>query len=154
VSVEWDGDLTALFDSRGVAPLLRGIAAREGRRLHERAVDLTPKRTGATAAAWERLPVTPTPDGFASGTLNRSYTARLLEGGWEEHQVQPKRRGGKRAVSTPEGARANATVPAYGGAHMAARAAEEVEATWGTSAAPEVEAWGAELERRASGRTR
>jgi hypothetical protein len=110
----------------------------------------TPRRTGETAEAWTELRIVGGGDRVTSGTTNASWKARLLENGWAEHEVQPKRRGDAQAVSTPEGPRAHATVPAFDGTHALARAAEAVEQHWERAAQPDLQRWAREVEQRAS----
>ena len=146
------GSLTALFDSKSVAPVGRAIADNAGSSFTRLAAAATPKRTGRTAEAWEQIPVheTHTEAGlgaWVSGTRNPHYVARFLEFGVEAHDVSPKGGDdGAHAVSTPEGPRAHARTPGFGGVHMAERAAVEVEAALPAIAQPSLEAWAAALE--------
>jgi hypothetical protein len=122
---------------------MRKVAASVGNEMTNRAAAHTPKRTGRIAGLWRTLPVEPTPEGFRSGTTNPSYVARFLEHGVEPHELKPKR---GQALGTPEGPRAHAHHPGFGGAHMLAKAMGEVEAIFPALAQPHMTAWAKEIE--------
>jgi hypothetical protein len=149
------GSLVPLFSvSTTAAPtrrLMRDVAAAGGRHMTERAADLTPRQSGRTAAAWRELAVVEFEGGAEGGTENPNYRALFLEEGVEPHDVKPKRgRRGKKAISTPAGARAGAHHPGFGGSHMLARAAAETELGLGIVAAPSLAEWAAAVEANAA----
>lgn len=110
---------------------------------------MTPRLTGETASRWEQLPTRVMGNGtIVGGTRNGSYKAAILQNGWAAHEIDPRRAA---ALNTPRGPRASAEVPAHEGFHMLSRASAEVEVSWAPSAAPDLAAWAAEVERRASG---
>jgi hypothetical protein len=146
------GSLVDLFSvSTTAGPtrrLMRDVAAAAGRHMTERAADLTPRQSGRSAAAWRELPVVEFEGGAEGGTENPDYRALFLEEGVDPHDVKPKR--DKKAISTPEGARASAHHPGFGGSHMLARAAAETELGLGIIAGPSLAEWAEEVEAKAA----
>ena len=141
------GSLVDLFKPATTgAPInraLRRIADEGGKDMTTFARRYTPKRTGRLADGWEQLPVHRVPNGYRSGTTNRVWYAHLVEHGVEEHDIEPKTSG---ALNTPEGPRAGVHHPGTEGAHMLARAAEEVEAGFSLRAQPALSTWATEIE--------
>ena len=145
------GSLVSLVSAATVAAptdrLLRNVANAGGAQLTRRARELTPRRTGKTAASWQHVQAVKIGGGYVSSATNSWYLARFLEDGTKGHDVHPNARRGKRAVSTPEGARAGAHIPPMVGRHMLGRAAAELEATLPVIAQPHLDAWASEIER-------
>jgi hypothetical protein len=137
------GSLADLFRATTTAAptrrLMRDVASGAGRHMTERAADLTPRKTGRTAGAWRELSVMEFAGGAEGGTENLDYRALFLEEGVKPHDVKPKR--GNKAISTPDGARAHAHHPGFGGAHMLARAAAETELGLTIIATPSLHEW-------------
>jgi hypothetical protein len=123
--------------------MLREVADAGGRALTEAARANTPTRTGATAAAWEQLPVRDIPEGAESGATNPSFKARLLENGVKAHTIRPKRAG---AMGTPEGPRGGVEHPGVTAMHPLARAAAEVESALPAISQPAMTSWARRIE--------
>lgn len=130
--------------------MLRDVADSAGEAMTKAAAAHTPKRTGTVAESWRQLPVKRARvvggSGYESGTENPHWVARFLEYGTEAHLISPKTR---RALGLPEGPKGGAHHPGIRPRNMTAKAATEVEATFGELAAPHLSAWQAEIERNA-----
>ena len=148
------GDLSDLFKQETTGPpterALRSIADSGGAEMTKRTRAHTPVDTGRTRDSFEQVPVQKiVGGGYRSGTESHHYKARWLEHGTKAHRIEPKRGKGKRAISTPEGARASADHPGTVGHHMVARAAVEVEAGLDQIARPHLETWARDVEQNA-----
>jgi hypothetical protein len=109
----------------------------------ERAIRYTPVRSGAVRDAWLRTAVERYRgragfDAYESRVQNDHWRANWAEWGTGPHRIEPD---DERAIETPEGPRAGADHPGYPGAHMASRAAHEVEAEFPALAQDELQAW-------------
>ena len=134
------GSLTDLLGSDTTEPptrrMLRDVAEEVGDEWTDRAKQHTPTRTGNLARRWRSLPVEKTPEGYTSGTENPSPLAHLVEYGVAPHDLG-------------EGERDGAQHPGHEGAHMLARSAHEIDATWPALAQPHLSRWARDVERRA-----
>ena len=144
------GDLSKMFTESTTDPptrrMMRDVAEGIGEAWTEAARQHTPRETGRLASRWRTLPVEKTPEGYTSGTENPDFRALLVEYGVEDHTLRPRHAD---ALDTPEGPRANAEHPGHDGAHMLAKSAHEIDATWPSIAQPHLSRWAADVERNA-----
>jgi len=146
------GSLTSLFSFATTQPptrrMLRDTTDDVGKTVTARTKELTPMVTGKTRDSFHQIPTHRVVGGYESGVESSFYLARLLDAGIAPHTISPKK---KKALSTPEGARANVRHPGVRGRHMVANALAEAEAALPTIAEPHLQTWAAEVENTARG---
>jgi hypothetical protein len=130
------------------------MAEAGGDYLLERAQFYTPVGPGRDGGhvpdAWEPVEVKRRRIGgyvaYTSGAMNRHYRAGWIEWGTAPHRIEPE---DEQAITTPEGLRAGAMHPGTRGAHMAAKAATDLDAHGPEVLAPELRAWATAAEANA-----
>lgn len=120
------------------------IAEAGGKRLEDRARELTPKgETGKAAASWWRSDVKRKHLGLGDVELrvdveNRNRVAYWLDRGTKAHEISANKAA---ALELPFGERASVHVRGIRGRHMIANSAAELEAHIGEVGEPAVEEW-------------